>query len=125
MTEPRERMSDEIKVGDTVHVLPDVNRHGGGEFVVAAIGRKYIKIQHGRRERKFDRVTGQEQSCGAGGYCYLLSMAAYADHVRRREALAQIRRVTRAYNWERQFSTQVLEGLARLLEQAAGDGGGR
>lgn len=115
-------MSDEIKVGDVVRVLPDANRHGGGEFVVAGIGRKYIKIKHGRRDRLFDRVTGQEQSDGVGGYCYLLSMDGYADHVRRQEAIARIRAVTLAHNWERKFSTPALEGLARQLSQPVVDG---
>lgn len=115
-------MSDEIKVGDTVRVLADYNRHGGGEFVVAAIGRKYIKIQHGRRARKFDRVTGQEQGDGVGGYCYLLSITAYADHVRRQEAIARIRDATRSFNWESKYSTPALEGLARQLSQPEIDG---
>lgn len=115
-------MSDEIKVGDTVRVLAGYNRCGGGEFVVRSIGRKYIKIEQYGRERKFDRVTGLEQSGGAGGFCRMLSMTAYADHVRRQEAIARIRRVTLARNWERQYSTQALEGLARQLSQPEIDG---
>lgn len=71
------------RVGDVVHVLADMNRRGGGTHEVSKVGRKWFTVRSGRRERRFDIVTGREDSDGVGGFCYALTPEQYADHVER------------------------------------------
>lgn len=108
-----------IKVGDRVIVEPDANGLGGGEYLVARVGRKNFGVWScGRRrtfesERTFEIATGREKGDGVGGYCYAFTPEQYAERVRRRAALKSIGHLD--WHWHTRVSTEGLEAIAMIL----------
>lgn len=111
------RPAPKWRPGDTVVVLPDLNKMGGGTFTVSSVGRKWLTVGT-RRVRRFDIATGREQGNGAGGSCYAVTPQEAADLRARAQATKRLRDLTATWDWHRVLSVHEMDMISGVIERA-------
>ena len=115
--------SDAIAVGDTVWVY-DVNaRRGDGpaKATVVKVGRKLCTLRFGGHYEQVFRLEEQRANDDYGHQWFKTEAEKVADE-RRQAAVAVLRKhgLEFAMGRHRDLSTETVEAIARLLEEAAG-----
>jgi hypothetical protein len=107
----------DAKVGDTIHVLPDANKRGGGVETVSAVGRKWLHTEAGGCRRSFDMASGHERGDGAGGYCVALTVAEHAAYLARLEPLKRLDTWCRAWNSAGKLTTDQIVRILAIIDE--------